>query len=150
MGRFSDSERAEFFKLYKKDKKALSVLFTIAIAAIGILFAAGAVQSFFKKDFVNAALAAAFGIIAALAINAFKNKVLYKPLNDVFKNRYRLYRECVIDKNKKKVEFISPHEARFRIGATSYTSWCVSSTAHKNAEAISAENWADIQLGDIV
>lgn len=150
MNTLSKSEKNEFFHLYKKDKKSIDIFLRICIAVFCAYFAISAIESLSEKNLVNAFSIIFFGIIIVYAINVFRSKVLYKPLTEIKKNHYRVYYECVIDKERSSAAIHSEYEAKHRNGGNRITYYYVSSISHKNAEAVSAENWNSIQIGDTV
>ena len=150
MNTFSKSEKNEFFQLYKKDKRAVDIFLKVAIALVCIYFTICTVQSLLDRDFLNAAMIVLFGVIIVFAINAFRTRLLFRPLREINKNRYCVYLECVIDKKISEVATHSNYESRFKICGNKITYYYVSSVSHRNAEAINAENWNSIQIGDTV
>lgn len=150
MNTFNEQEKHEFFQLYKKDKMLLDIFFKIGISIFGIYFFIGAVQSFLDKDFFNTGLVILFGGLIVYAINLFRCKVLYKPLIEINKNRYCVYREGVIDKKRTRVMRHSSYYSKYRTCGNWITHYYVSSQSHRNVDAVSVKNWIDIEVGDII
>lgn len=147
---FNEAEKKEFFRLYKKDKKAIDIFLKAAMALVCTYFIICTVQSLLERDFANAAMIVLFGAVLVFVINSFRTRTLFRPLREINKNRYCVYLECVIDKKISKVAINSRYDSKFKIGSNKLTYYYVSSDSHRNVEAVSAENWREIQLGNIV